>query len=887
MCQSEDMARAATATLLAHARERPARRISLWRTPRTRALLLVGTLGAITGVGFLAACFYTDLLWYDEVGQGAVFWTTLRWKVLTQAFVGLGTTCFVLLNLAVAERRTRGFPARRRALLRHARLLYPGIAVACGLAAMDARPDDSWKLLLLWANRTDFGTTDPLFHRDAGFFVFSLPLYQEIARWLFEVLVATGVLTAAAYAVAGRLRAARPHLLGLAALTLAVVAWRTRLAELALALPHGRVVPGATHTDALVLLPATRVLALVTAVCAVSCLYAAVRRRVPLLPVVAVAAIAALAVIARSELPGLIDRFDVQPQQLARERPYVGHAIAATQRAFGLDRVTVRPVSAGFPLSAADLRANRATIDNVPLWDTSVLRPAMNELESIGRYYAFPSLTVNRFEIDGQTRVLTVAARELDRERLDPGDRSWATDRFAYTHGHGLVAVQGSAVDAERQPAFAQRGFGAAPNPLRLTQPRIYFGQQPGSDPPYLVVDTGRAEVDAPTPGSQEPRYHYHGTGGIPLSSMLRRAAFAARFGDLTLLLTETVKSGSRMVLHRNAGERLRTLAPFLRWSSRPQTTVVGGHVQYIFHGYTTSTHYPYSEPIRVGSDEVNYMRAPVVAAVDAFDGHVAIYVTDPHEPIMRAWRAAYPSLFLPAERMPGELRAQLRYPRRLFRAQAEAYTTYHADDTTAFWNRADAWQVPLELAGPIEDVGEIRFPDAEDRLDPDERREGHAVPDGWQMQPDYLLARLPGDLTERFMLATPFAPRGGENLVAFLAGSIDARGAPSLSSLSLPRDQPALGPSQAARRILANTGISKRLELLNRESRDLGKNAVNRTVLGSGRIVPIAGALVYVQPLYLTAAGSGVPRLQLVTVVANGRVGYGQTLYAALRRTL
>jgi uncharacterized protein len=313
---------------------------------------------------------------------------------------------------------------------------------------------------------------------------------------------------------------------------------------------------------------------------------------------------------------------------------------------------------------------------------------------------------------------------------------------------------------------------------------------------------------------------------------------------------------------------------------------VIDGRVQFLVDGYTTSASYPYSAPIRIGRDRVNYVRAPVRAVVDAFSGRVTIYA-DPDEPVVDAWRAVYPNLFLPSARMPRELRAHLRYPAQLFAAQADAYETYHADDATALWNGSDAWARALQLAGPAEEAGEIHFPDPEERVDADERGDARIAPRAWRMQPKYGLVRLPGDKRERFALATPFTPRGRENLVAYLAGTLDPQGRGRLTLLSLPRDRLTVGPTQATRRILSSSEVARQLQLLNRESRDLGRSGVSRTVLGSPQIVPIADTLVYVQPLYLTTGGEGVPRLQLVTTFANGRVGYGPDLATALRRSV
>jgi uncharacterized membrane protein (UPF0182 family) len=850
-------------------------RVSLWRTPRSRSLLLVAALVALSGAVALAAQVWTDGLWFREVGREDVFWATLRWKVLARGVPAFGSAFFLLANFAMVERAMAAHAPRRPARL----LAYPAAAIAAGLVSGLWLGDGVWRLLALWAGRSDFGVEDPLFGRDAGFFVFSLPLYEWASRWLLDTLAMAAMATVAAYVAAGGLRIARPrllvprartHLLVLGALALLVMAWRYRLDAYALALPHGDAA-GAGYTEAHVRLPALRILTGVSLAGAALLLYAAVRR-VPRRPLAALIGLVALALTTPGVVSRLVERFEVAPQALARERPYVDHEIAATRRAFALDRVQVRGVSGSGMLSRADIETHRSTLENVPLWDHGVLRPALDDLQSIGRYYSFPSLTLDRYTVDGSPRVVTLAARQLDLRALGRDARGWANDRFAYTHGYGVVTVSAPSADHVGQPRFSDTGFGSRPGLLGLREPRVYFSERTGPGPEYLVVQSRRGEVDRPVAGSSG--YHYGGDGGVALSSALRRAAFAVRFGDARLLLSETVTGRSRILLHRGVRDRLRTLAPFLDWDSHPQTVVLGGHVQFLFHGYTTSAQYPYSAPLRTG---VNYLRAGVVAAVDAFDGAIALYADDEDDPVLRAWRSAFPSLFQPSSAMSAELRAHLRYPRRLFTAQAELYATYHAAEPTAFWNGADAWQVPQQIAGPLEDAGEIHFPGPKPRVDSD----------AWTVPSRYLLTRLPGDASERFALVTPFTPRGRQNLVGYLAGSVAPDGGQELALLSFPRDRLELGPAQATRRILASPGVSARLEIVNRESSDLGEDSVSRTVLGAPRLVPVGDALVHVQPIYLTAGGGGVPRLQLVTVLANGRVGYGRDLETALRRAV
>jgi uncharacterized protein len=875
-------------------------RVSLWLIPRTRSLLLLGTFGVAVELIRLLAVNYVDLLWFGELGRRDVFWTTLRWKIAAQGVAGFGAASFVLLNFAVVERvmarraRSIELPAAISGIWSYRRIGYLVVAVGFGLAVNRYRTGPSWQALALWAHRQPFGETDPIFHRDVGFFVFSLPLYLEVTRWLLQTFVFAGACAIAAYALAGGVMVTRPfsiprpiraHLLVLAAGFLLVVAWRVRLEQFALLLPHGhRLIPGATFTDVRIRLPLLQLLMGLAIVAAGLCLYATVRT-VPLRPLIAFGVVFAAAIAGAALVPSVVERFAVAPQQLSRERPYVVHAIASTRRAFELDRVSVRPIDGGHRLTRAEIAANTRTLENVPLWDDRVLRATMNELESIGSYYRFGKPSLDRYLVNGVPRVLTLAPRQLDLRRLPRLARGWANARFAYTHGYGLAAVAAAGIDAGRYPKFAQREFSSGDdNLLGLRQPRIYFGSQAGPEPDYLVVASGRGEVEQPTSGARPLTYHYDGSGGIELSSPLRRAAFAARFGDLRLLLSRTINDRSRIIFRRDARQRVHTLVPFLEWDTSPQTTVIDGRVTFLFHGYTSSRSYPYSAATRFGSREVNYVRQAAHAAVDAFDGRVELFAAKNPDPIMRAWEAAYPRLFRSAAEMPRAMREHLRYPGELFSAQLAVYESYHATDPDAFWAGVDTWLQPLQLAGPVEAAGEIHFPDPARLVDPDERRAATAA---WEMPAHYLLARLPGEKTEHFVLTMPFTPRGRNNLVGYLAGWLDDEGHPRLTLLSLPRDRLTAGPAQATRRILSNAAVDSDLQLLNRESRDLGNAAVLRVILGAPRIVPLAGQLIQVQPAYVSAGGNGIPKLQLVTVYANGRVGFGSSARQALQRAL
>jgi len=843
-------------------------------------LSLLGTAALLARMG---AHLQTDWLWFHELGQDRAFWTMLFGRWLASSFAALATTFALLANFWIVERTAP--PSTRlprdQARIRNVMVaVYLGVSACAGLLIGRSMLKAHWQEVVLWMHRKPFGVVDPLLHRDVGFYVFSLPLYQLIAQWLL-ITSAIALLSAVLGHVASgaiRLkpppvsatRGAHAHLLGLGAVLLVVLAWRHWLAQFELTLPHGGKIPGAGYTDIHVQLPWLRVLTVVAMAAAGLFVYGAVKRS-RTVPGIAVVVVLVAELVNPSILPSSVQRFIVDPQTLSREHPYIERSLKYTRLAYDLEGVSERHVSADGVITGADLRANRDVLRNIQLWDTDVLRPQIDQQQSIGSYYAFPNVTVDRYRKDGKTRGMLVAERALDLTRLSPSARTWANDHLAYTHGYGIVAVPAGGVDREGRPRFVTSEFSAGRAPTLVREPRLYFGVQPRAAKPWVVVDTRRTEIEKPIAGDvAEPSHHYDGPGGIPLSNVLRRSVFALRYGDLNLLLSHTLTSKARIVLHRDVRDRLRTLAPFLRWEDHPEVAVIDGRVEFLAHGYTTSSTYPYAAPVMLGGRRINYIRASVLATVDAHSGRVTMYVTDPDDAIIQAWRSAFPGLFTAVERMPASVRAHLRYPRELFDVQSEVWSNYHQTDVEDFYTQSDSWEQPVELSGPVHEVGSVRF------------RFKRGSP---SMDPSFVLARLPGERRMRFMLTQMFTPHSQENLSGYLAGEMDADGRARLTQLTLPRSRMVLGPSQISRQILATPAVGDELRLLNEETSDLGDRSIDTVELSDPRIVPIGDSFLYVQPIYVTAQGNGVTRVRLVTVYLNGRVGWGRSLDAALAR--
>jgi uncharacterized membrane protein (UPF0182 family) len=877
---------------------------------------VLGAAGALATAGRLYAHLHTDWLWFHELGQDRVFWTMLLSRWGAGGLIGCATAAVLLVNFWLVDRAApkptpdpepHPHPAHAAAppttlslllepALRRPRVallsLYAVAALAGGLLAGTVVGVAGWRDVVLWAHRHPFGVTDPVFHRDVGYFVFTLPLERRLSDWAF-VLALTALATAVVGHVAtGALRLAprpragrhtRTHLLALGAAVVLIAAWRHQLSQFALELPRADGTMPGGYTDMHVQLLWLRGLVAVCLLAAIV-LLASIPRRSWLPPAVA------LVVVAFAELGGpgpvtaLVQRYLVEPQTLSRERPYLARQIQFTQLAYGLNDVEDRPLRADPTISDAELRAHRDVLDNVQLWDPAILQPDIDEHQSIGSFYSFPNVTVDRYRENGRLRMMVLAERELDLRRLEAEGRTWANDHLAYTHGYGLVAVPSGEVAPDGRPQLTNSGFTRGRSGTRLTEPRIYFGVQPPRAPPWIVTDTHRSEVEKPLDGTTPaPRDHYGGRGGFPLAGLVRRGLLALRFGEPNFLISETLGAGSRLLLHRDVRDRVRTLAPFLVWDDHPATVVLNGRITFLLSGSATTRWFPYARRSDVGGRPVNYLRDAALATVDAYSGQVTVYATG-DDPIARAWRDVFPTLFTPADRMPAALRAHLRYPEKLFEAQSQVWATYHAADVDDFYTREDDWQRPADLSGPLDRVGSIRFRPRVDRpLDPEEPQDGE-VP-APRMRPMPMLARLPGDRRPRFLLTMPYTAQGQENMTAFLAGSVDARGRPRLTQLSLPRSRLVLGPAQAVRRILAAPGVGDRLWLLNAETTDLGDRAVDAVQLGTPQVVPIGDGFMDVLPMYVTASGHGVTRLRLVSVYLNGRVGYGRTLDEAIAR--
>jgi uncharacterized membrane protein (UPF0182 family) len=749
-----------------------------------------------------------------------------------------------------------------------------------------------WQTLLLWRNRVPFGDTDAQFHRDIGYYTFTLPMQRLLFGWLLFTLLATLLATGAAWYLRGGIRprlagrrvsaAAHAHLSLLLALVLLLKAWGYRLDQFSLVFSPRGVVTGASYTDVHAQLPALRLMVLLAPLCAVLVLVT-IRSRGFILPASGLVLFLLSSILVGGVFPTIVQRFQVAPQELQRELPYIQRNLDATRKAFALDRVVTTEYAAAERLPAATLHADQVTVDNIRLWEPSVLKIAIQNLQAIGQYYEFSDVDVDRYPIAGARRQVMISARDVDPRNLDRSAQTWQNLHLTYTHGYGVVAAQVNTAEASGRPLLVVSGFdqpasGAA---IPIRQPRIYFGEPPGG-PAYVVANTRQPEADAPAPGGEpQVSFRYDGRGGIPVSGPLRRVAFALRFRDINLLISSNLTAGSRIILYRDVRHRLEKAAPFLQWDGDPYVAVVGGRIVFIRDGYTTTDAYPYAERIQTEvaahpdnpgdrgvHGRANYLRNSVKAVVDAYDGTVTLYTFDQADPLLRAWRRAFPGLFTPRSAISADLQAHLRYPEDLFAIQANRYASYHIPFAKDFYSKQDFWAIPEDRSGPIRQSLSTASPPL-----------AVGPPRQEPMRPYYLLARLPGETREHFVLVLPFTPNNKQNMVSYMAARADPDGYGTITLFNLPRSRTVFGPTQVNAQILADPNVAKELTLFNQQG--------STVTLGNLLTVPVGDALLYVQPIFIQASQGAIPQLRRVAAFLNGDLGYTATLEGSLAQLL
>ncbi len=882
-------------------------------------LLLAGVLSALVGVqlvyqGQIAADFWRETTTLYESTTPLPLWPKL------QLFQGVGQILLAQPGLIAALGiSTVAFVIYPRQLGRLAATL---MSLGFGLIAAK-----QWPMVLLALSPVSYNEADPIFERDIGFYIFQLPLLRLLEFWLIGVLFFTFVVVCLVYLLRGGTLSRgwfygfslsqQQHLYTLAGLLFMITSFSHWLGRYDILYSREGVVYGAGYTHVHVMLPMNGGLALFTLALGLVFLWRGllwrpnyfnpmgkVSRRQATglwgwlnldctsLLVSGICLYLVLTLLGLVLAPMALQRLVVKPNELQRERPYIANSIALTRAAFDLEAIDSEPFDPSGDLTVEDLERNDLTLENIRLWDPRPLLESNRQLQQIRLYYEFKDADFDRYNILNQERrserrQVMISARELNYERVPDIAKTWVNEHLVYTHGFGFTLSPVNTAGPDGLPTYFVRGIDNIPSSEEVRQsipigdPRLYFGELTDT---YIMTNTQVLELDYPS-GNENIYTTYLGRGGIPLGNLWRRLLFARYLKDWRMLFTEDFTADTRLLFRRNIAERVRAIAPFLRFDTDPYLVTVDignrssqwgtgdaqgstppnqvdfqrfadrdpsfiqanfntqtgeNYLYWVIDAYTVSRRYPYSDP---GNNTFNYIRNSVKVVVDAFNGSVGFFVSEPNDPIIRAWSGILPGMFEPLEAMPDALRIHIRYPQDLFSVQADSLMTYHMTDPQVFYNREDQWRAPTEIYA------------SETQL----------------VDPYYLIMKLPEEDSEEFILLRLFTPAQRNNLIAWLAARSDGNRYGRRLLYRFPKQELVFGPEQIEARINQDPDISQRISLWNTEG--------SRAQQGNLLVIPIEQSLIYVEPLYLVAEQNQLPTLTRVIMVYKNRIAMAPTL--------
>lgn len=822
-----------------------------------KGILLAGGAAVVLFVLLpVLADFYTDYLWYDTEGYGSVFWTRLLARLPLFGAGFLLYAAFLWLNLSAARKNLRALYPEQEGLLG---AKAAGVAVAAAALFLGftngAAMTGEWTMVLRYFHGTPFGVTDPIFGHDIGFYVFGLPfwkfLHAKALNIVFLCLVTAGGAYAAFLLPRNRDLASlsvpakmRNHLVLLASAGAFLWSAGYLLDRYDLLFSPTGVVFGAGYTDVNAELLALNVLAVLSLLLGLSLLVSLLRKTWKFSLGLA-GLVLVTAVLLQGVYPAVVQKYFVGPNEFEREKRFIEYNIDATLKAYGLSNIALRTVTPDDSITWENVEQNRDTIDNIRLWDHAPLLRSYKQLQEIRTYYDFSNVDIDRYTFDGEYRQVMLSPRELDLKGLQ--NPTWINTRLEFTHGYGIVMNPVNEVAGSGLPRLWVRDIPPKTDvPLSITRPEIYYGEKPSS---YIFVGTTVKEFDYPM-GESNVRTTYEGKGGVPMGTLFRRILYAIKFADFKILFSDVFTENSRVKYHQNIRERLTRVAPFLYFDRDPYLVVSEGRLVWMQDAYTAADRYPYSQPVSLGrGGAINYIRNSVKATVDAYDGTMKFFVSDPDDPVLKAWSGVFPGLFRPMSEMSSGLKAHLRYPQDLFSIQSEIYRIYHMTDANTFYNKEDSW----------------------DRNSSTDRK--------GIIEAYYVNMRLVGEERSEFVLITPFMPVNRDNMIAWMAGRSDGDNYGELLVYQFPKQKLIYGPSQVEALTNQNSEISAQLSLWGQRG--------SSVIRGNMTVVPVGNGILYIQPLYLRAENSELPELRRVITSTGGKVVWGETLDDSLVRLL
>ena len=796
-------------------------------------------------LAFSIISIYPDWLWFRNLGFSPVFWTMLSARFGFGFVVWSFLILIITVNLYIARRLSPGtsmgthgnlasqvgLSANTLNLLFLAFILIASFVIA-------SKASDRWNMVLRYLYLQPFGSTDPIFHKDIGFYVFALPFYAFIRSGLLTLFGLAAGLTVVWYLKNGSLQITgemvqeegqppslpkitvvpevKQHLIFLGGIIVLLMSWGYLLKTYALIYSTLGPAFGASYTDVHIKIWVFRLLIFLSLGFSILLFVNAFKPRTKLIlggGAVWVGSILIFSMI----LPLAIEKIVVKPNQLAKETEYIGYNIDFTRRAYNLNKITAVSFDVSDELSLEEAKKERATIQNIRIWDERPLLQTYRQIQAIRLYYDFNNVDVDRYHIQGQYRQLMLAAREMVVDQLPRQANTWVNRHLTYTHGYGLAASPVNEVTSEGLPHLVIKDVPPVSEiGLKIDRPEIYYGEKTSQ---YVLVKTKTKEFDYPR-GDSNVYTVYEGKGGVPIDSFLRRVLYAVEFMDSQILFTEYLTPHTRIMYNRTIRKRARSLAPFLEYDRDPYLVLSGGRLFWILDAYTTSDMYPYSTRSRSPFREapLNYVRNSVKVTVDAYNGDVCFYLIDEEDPIARAYTGIFPDLFKPFREMPEDLKKHIRYPKDLFNIQAATYAKYHMQDPQVFYNQEDLWELPDELYG-------------------DTRQ---------KMEPYYIIIKLPRGDKEEFLLMLPYTPSEKDNMIGWLAARSDLPNYGSLIVYNLPKEKLVYGPMQIEARVDQQTEISRKLSLWDQRG--------SRVIRGNLLAIPLRDSFIYVEPIYLQA---------------------------------
>ncbi|VBB44178.1 conserved membrane hypothetical protein [uncultured Desulfatiglans sp.] len=818
-------------------------------------LLLLGAIFLVRALAW-GLSFYTDLLWFEDLGYRAVLMKVLSSRVFLFAAGSMIFAAFAAVNLFLAYRLMGGLSALPGANLppavqgsaRKLLMLSTIVIVILGALLLGARPASRWETMLLFMNGQPFNEIDPIFQKDLSFFIFTLPALAFVRSWCVTLVAATLLVCAAFYYVAAPLRGERfvlqgrvkRHLAVLGALLFLLIAAGHWLGRYELLYSQTGAVYGVGYTDSHVTLPALGFLAVVAILCAAALLAASFLFRRNMVFLYIIGAWVALNLVAGSLIPMLVQRLQVEPSELARERPFLAHNIAHTRKAYGLSEIETRSHPARGEIDAATVAANQGTISNVRLWDEGPLLQSYNQIQFFRLYYDFLAVHTDRYIVEDTLRQVMLATRELSAEKLPEEAQRWVNRHLQFTHGYGVAVSPVTEVAAGGRPSFLIKNVPPA-GEIQLNRPEIYFGLKSLD---FLIVRSKMQEFNYPGPDG--PVYtRYGGEGGVALNSFFRRLVYALKFADLNILISGEIQPESLIQYRRTVQERFTSVTPFLLRDREAYSVVADGRLFWIQDAYTYTQRYPYATP---WERRFNYLRNSVKAVVDAYHGSIDYYVCDPADPLIRAYQAIFPNFFKPITEMPDFLRAHTRYPLDLFTVQTEMLLQYHMEDAIVFYNKEDQWSIPVQSS-----FGEAQA-----------------------LKPYYIVGRLPGEAQEEFLLIQPFTPSNRHNLVGWIAARSDGDRYGEMLLFRFPTGRHVDGPNQVEARIDNDAVISEQFTLWGQVGSEIFRGIL--------LVIPVGDAVLYAEPVFLKPETLDFPELRRIILADSRQVVMHKTMEASIQ---